>query len=134
MNIPKYLRTCGASYAELARLPKGKKLVKALEYILGLKDNYQPIVLEQIEQEFFVKVGNHRLYAARLLGLKEITAQVIVYDYNSLLPYLTLISSKRRTRLQVQRDSGPVMLEISPQAVLLLKEKYNIPEKPLEIK
>lgn len=127
-NIP--LKEVGGGY------PKPGKLQTILMGYLNLntkmentKDTMKPIPVHKIFDEYFCDEGNHRLYAARLLGLPTIRAEVYEVDYVSLLKRTKLIERMDEDYIGILKEDSSYysMYPITPlqkDSYLRLKNTY----------
>jgi hypothetical protein len=82
-NLPKEMRD---------HYPKPRKFRDLLVGYLNLneelkhtKESIPPIKVSKVMDDYFCDEGNHRLYVSRLLGFETIKAEVVEYDYLTLL-------------------------------------------------
>lgn len=127
-NIPKEL--VSGSY------PKPRKVASILRGYLNLneeskntKKTMAPIPVEKILDHYFCGEGNHRLYVARLLGLKTVKVEIWEYNYLSLLKKCKIIESPYLC-LGIQKEQGLYTLyDISvaqKQNILRLMHKHGL--------
>ena len=132
VNIPLKVRKTEEKYAHLAHYPRTEKLLRVLQEMLGLRPKKsRPIDLVKINEHYFVDDGSHRIYAARLLKMDEIVANVIEYDYEGLKPRLKLLNHNGKICLGVEKENKVGAYEkivISPEAVEILRKVHRIEE------
>lgn len=135
-------RIVGANWANQPKelrgnYPKPTKLWNLLIAYLNLnedlknsKDRIPPIPVYKIMDDYFCDEGNHRLYAARLLGFKTIKAKVFEYDYLTFLEESS-ICQIGKTYYLLSNKNNSIYCEINNKDV----EEYNkIKETLLGIK
>jgi hypothetical protein len=132
VNISLEVRRTVEKFGHLVNYPKQEKLLKVMLEMLGLRaGKNRPIDLIKINDHYFVDDGSHRIYAARLLELEEIEANVVEYDYEGLKPNLKLLNHKGKTLLGVKKENNVDAYEkitICPEAVEVLKTVHRIEE------
>lgn len=99
------------------------------------RDKIPLIPVFKIFDDYFCEEGNHRLYVSRCLGLKAIKAEVIEYDYYSLLTKSFIRKSEVQNYLAIlntESEAGKRYASLYPideeemEKYLQLKRKFQI--------
>lgn len=129
-SIPRAWRLPGGPYAALGVYPNPQRLRHMLRLLLGCADGeIEPLQVIAVAGYLFSQGDDHYLYAARLLGRTEVTAEVAYLPYEKWLQRARLeVDAAHRIWLVLSASADqPRRLPLTAQQAEALARRFPLP-------